>query len=147
MHIRMALSLASFLMLLVSSLAYSIDNPDAPDLVSEFESREQPLIEAADNSTGYRDALLAYTSYLEFLDKELNVVYKAVQSKLPKEKQQQLKQSQVSWLKYRDLEFKLIEDTWTKDDFGTSSAITRGQHKAAIVRARVIQLMHYTRSL
>lgn len=139
-------NIACFLMLL-SSLAYSIDNPDAPDLVSEFESREQPLIEVADNSTGYRDALLAYTSYLEFLDKELNLVYKAVQSKLPKEKQQQLKQSQVSWLKYRDLEFKLIEDTWTKDDFGTSSAVTRGQHKAAIVRARVIQLMHYARSL
>lgn len=105
------------------------------------------MIDAAENATGYRDGLLAYTSYLEFLDKELNTAYKTVRAKLPEDKQQQLKLSQVSWLKYRDLEFNLIENTWTKDGYGTSSSVARGQHKAAIVRARIIQLMHYTRSL
>lgn len=131
---------------LFSSSVNAIDNPDAPDLVSEFEVREKPLIDSAENSAGYRPSLVAYTDYLEFLDKELNVIYKTLQAKLPIDKQQQLKQSQIAWLKYRDLEFALIESTWTKADFGTSSSITRGQFKAAIVRNRIIQLMHYTRT-
>lgn len=147
MPLRIVFYIAGFSMFLLSSLAAALDNPDAPNLVADFEARERPLVETIKDVAGYREELLAYTGYLEFLDKELNAVYKTVQSRLPQENQQQLKQSQISWLRYRDLEFALIEATWTKDDFGTSSGMTRGQHKAAIVRARVIQLMHYTTSL
>lgn len=147
MPLRIVFYIAGFSMFLLSSLAAALDNPDAPNLVADFEARERPLVETIEDVAGYREGLLAYTGYLEFLDKELNAVYKTVQSRLPQENQQQLKQSQISWLRYRDLEFALIEATWTKDDFGTSSGMTRGQHKAAIVRARVIQLMHYTTSL
>lgn len=129
-----------------SSFANAIDNPDAPDLVAEFETREKPLVDSAENTNGYRASLVAYTDYLNFLDKELNAVYKTLQAKLPADKQQQLKLSQVAWLKYRDLEFALIENAWTKADFGSSSSITRGQFKANIVRDRVIQLMHYARA-
>jgi uncharacterized protein YecT (DUF1311 family) len=127
---------------LISSFANAIDNPDAPDLVAEFETREKPLLDSAENTNGYRASLVAYTDYLNFLDKELNAVYKNLQAKLPADKQQQLKLSQVAWLKYRDLEFALIENTWTKADFGSSSSITRGQFKATIVRDRVVQLMY-----
>lgn len=147
MPLRIVFYIAGFSMFLLSSLAAALDNPDAPNLVADFEARERPLVETIEDVAGYREGLLAYTDYLEFLDKELNAVYKTVQSRLPQENQRQLKQSQISWLRYRDLEFALIEATWTKDDFGTSSGMTRGQHKAAIVRARVIQLMHYTTSL
>lgn len=129
-----------------SNFANAIDNPDLPDLVAEFETREKPLLESAVNTNGYRASLVAYTDYLNFLDKELNTAYKNLQAKLPADKQQQLKQSQVAWLKYRDLEFALIENAWTKADFGSSSSITRGQFKANIVRDRAIQLMHYTRA-
>jgi uncharacterized protein YecT (DUF1311 family) len=126
--------------------ANAIDNPDAPDLISEFEIKEKPLIESAESSTGYRASLSAYTDYLSFLDKELNALYKNLQAKLPAEKQQQLKQSQIAWLEYRDLEFAFVEDNWNKADFGSSSSITRGQFKANIVRERVIQLMNYARA-
>lgn len=147
MNLNIIPNVAIFLILMLGNVASAVDNPDAPNLVADFEARERPLVETIEDVAGYREGLLAYTDYLEFLDKELNAVYKTVQSRLPQENQRQLKQSQISWLRYRDLEFALIEATWTKDDFGTSSGMTRGQHKAAIVRARVIQLMHYTTSL
>lgn len=144
-----ALAVLCFLWLLMfSGLSLAVDNPDAPDLLAAFEAKEKSIIAAAENpNNGYRDSLLAYTNYLEFLDKELNVVYQALQAKLPSDKQQQLKQAQLNWLKYRDLEFVLIENTWTKADFGSSSSITRGQYKTTIVRTRVIQLMHYAKAI
>lgn len=132
---------------LSSAFANAIDNPDAPDLVAEFKVREKPLINAAEASAGYHPGLVTYTNYLEFLDKELNGIYKTLRAKLPADKQRQLKQSQIAWLKYRDLEFALIDKTWVPADFGSSSSITRGQFKANIVRERVIQLMHYARAL
>lgn len=144
--IFLLLKISALVLAIVSGFANAIDNPDAPDLVAEFETREKSLLDSAENSSGYRASLMAYTDYLNFLDKELNAVYKNLQAKLPADKQQKLKQSQVAWLKYRDLEFTLIENTWTKADFGSSSSITRGQFKANIVRDRVIQLMHYARA-
>jgi uncharacterized protein YecT (DUF1311 family) len=144
--ISLLLKVIAFALTIFSSFANAIDNPDAPDLVAEFEAREKPLVDSAEKTNGYRASLVAYTDYLNFLDKELNTAYKNLQAKLPADKQQQLKQSQVAWLKYRDLEFALIENAWTKADFGSSSSITRGQFKANIVRDRAIQLMHYTRA-
>lgn len=139
---------AAVLLMMLGNLSYAIDNPDAPDLIAAFEAKEKPILATAENpDNGYRASLVAYTDYLTFLEKELNTVYKALQSKLPKDKQDGLKQSQVNWLKYRDSEFFLIEGVWTKENFGSSSSITRGQYKASIVRDRVIQLMQYTKSV
>lgn len=140
------LKFAALLLIVLSGTASAIDNPDAPDYVAEFEAREKSLVAVAENSDGYRASAIAYTDYLNFLDAELNAVYKALQAKLPKDQQQQLKQSQINWLKYRDLEFAFIEDNWSKADFGSSSSITRGQFKASIVRDRIIQLMHYAKT-
>ncbi len=139
--------LAILVLVLFSNFTFAIDNPDAPDLIAEFEAREEPLIAAIEkptNTTG--DYSVAYANYLKFLDKELNAVYKTLRTKLTVDKQKQLKASQVRWLKYRDLEFTFIDGTWTNKDFGTSSAISRGQYKASVVRDRVIQLMHYAKT-
>lgn len=142
---RVCKSLVIAFLAISCNWAFAIDNPDAPDLVAEFKAREQSLIAAAENpNNGYRDYLLAYTNYLEFLDEELNTVYQNLRSKLPEDQKKQLKDSQVNWIKYRDLEFTFIENTWTKADFGSSSSISRGQYKASVVRNRVIQLMHYS---
>ena len=141
------LGIAALELVLFCNLTLAIDNPDAPDLIAEFEAREKPLITAIEkptNTTG--DYAASYASYLKFLDKELNTAYKTLRTKLPDDKQKQLKAAQVSWIKYRDLEFAFIESTWTNKDFGTSSAISRGQYKASVVRDRVIQLMHYAKT-
>ena len=141
------LAIAAFILVIINNPAFAIDNPDAPDLMAEFEIREKPLLAAIDSpSNTTRDYVLAYTHYLEFLDRELNQVYQGLRAKLPHDKQKQLKSSQVKWLKYRDTEFAFIDNTWTAAAFGSSSSISRGQYKAAVVRDRVMQLMHYARN-
>ena len=139
------LAMAALALILFSNPSFAVDNPDAPHLVAQFETREKPFIAAIEKpSNTTADYSVAYANYLKFLDKELNTIYKTLRAKLPEEKQ--LKASQLSWIKYRDLEFTFIDKTWTNKDFGTSSAISRGQYKAGVVRSRVVQLMGYSRA-
>ncbi len=145
-HAFLLPSIVVFIGLFFTTPANAIDNPDAPDLIAEFEAREKPLIKKAHEAAGYNPGIIAYRDYLNFLDKELNVIYKTLHAKLPAEQQRQLKQSQLAWLKHRDLEFSLIDNTWKQPDFGSSSSITRGQFKASLIRSRIIQLMHYARA-
>lgn len=52
--------------------AYAIDNPDAPNLISEFKVNEKHYLKAIGNPTnGTRDAIRAYHEYKIFLDKNL----------------------------------------------------------------------------
>lgn len=138
------LGIAALTIVLFSNLTFAIDNPDAPDLVAEFELREKSFVAAIQKPTNTTtDFSIAYADYQDFLDKELNKVYKTLRKNLPADKQKQLKTSQVSWLKYRDLEFTFIDSTWNNIDFGSSSAISRGEYRASLLRSRVVQLMHY----
>lgn len=138
------LGLAALTVVLFSNLTFAIDNPDAPDLLAEFELREKSFVAAIEKPTNTTtDYSIAYANYQDFLDKELNKVYKTFRTMLPADKQKQLKTSQVSWLKYRDLEFAFIDSTWNNIDFGSSSVISRGQYRASLIRNRVVQLMHY----
>lgn len=138
------LGLAALTVVLFSNLTFAIDNPDAPDLLAEFELREKSFVAAIEKPTNTTtDYSIAYANYQDFLDKELNKVYKTLRTMLPAHKQKQLKTSQVSWLKYRDLEFAFIDSTWNNIDFGSSSVISRGQYRASLIRNRVVQLMHY----
>lgn len=138
------LGLAALTVVLFSNLTFAIDNPDAPDLLAEFELREKSFVAAIEKPTNTTtDYSIAYANYQDFLDKELNKVYKTLRTMLPADKQKQLKTSQVSWLKYRDLEFAFIDSTWNNIDFGSSSVISRGQYRASLIRNRVVQLMHY----
>lgn len=142
------LGIATLTFMFFSNPIFAIDNPDAPDLIAEFEVRERPFIIAIENPNNTsQDYAAAYTSYLKFLDKELNTVYPILRKKLPQAQQKHLKAAQISWIKHRDLEFAFIDKTWTNIDSGTSSSISRGQYKATVVRTRVIQLMHYAKTL
>lgn len=139
------------LIFLVFSLAmhaaYALDNPDAPDLVGEFEAREQVLLKAVNNpDNGARANLIAYDDYLAFLDAELNNAYKLVQSKLSKDRQQELKKSQQNWILFRDAEFAWIKNNWTNQDFGSSAGLSRGSYRCSIVRDRVSQLLNYAKN-
>ncbi|MGK0442711.1 MAG: hypothetical protein ACJA0N_002530 [Pseudohongiellaceae bacterium] len=127
--------------------AYAIDNPDAPDLIGEFEKREIIYLTAIDNpQNSTRDFLIAYDNYLIFLDKELNKASEVVKSKLPQARKSELIAAQLYWIKYRDAEFELIKNTWTRKDFGSSAGISRGDYRASIVKGRVIQLLHYAKN-
>jgi len=127
--------------------AYAIDNPEAPDLIGEFEKREIIYLTAIDNpQNSTRDFLVAYDNYLIFLDEELNKASDKLNSKLPEARKSELIAAQQHWIKYRDAEFELIRSTWTRKDFGSSAGISRGDYRTSIVKDRVIQLLHYTKN-
>jgi len=127
--------------------ACALDNPDAPDLIAEFQQREQVYLAAIDNpKNSTRDFLIAYDDYLLFLDKELHKASEVMMLTLPEARKLELMASQQNWIKYRDTEFKLIENTWTRTDFGSSSGISRGDFRTSIVKDRIMQLLHYAKS-
>lgn len=129
---------------LLTTLTYAIDNPDAPDYIGEFKSREKAFIDKIDNPKNTnQDYLVAYNDYLIFLDKELNAAYNLLIPKLQKNQREELKNSQKKWLKFRDAEFEFIINNWTRDNFGSSAWLSRGDYRTAIVRERVMQLLHY----
>ena len=127
--------------------AYAIDNPDAPDLIGEFEKREIIYLTAVDNpKNSTRGFLVAYDNYLIFLDEELNKAFEVTKSNLQEARRPELTAAQLHWIKYRDAEFELIKNTWTRKDFGSSAGISRGDYRTSIVRNRVIQLLHYAKN-
>jgi len=135
-----------FFSLLINPV-FAIDNPDAPDLIGEFEVREQFFLKEINNPhNGSRDYLVAYENYQEFLDDELNKAYRLIRSRLPPERQQELIDSQRYWVKFRDAEFKLIKNTWTRQGFGSSAGISRGSYRCTIIKNRVLQLLHYAKN-
>jgi len=133
---------------LLMNTVFAIDNPDSPDLIGEFEKQENSFLKAINNpQNGSRDYLVAYDDYIKFLDDELNRAYFLVKSGLSMERQQELENSQRNWTKFRDAEFRLIKNTWTRQNFGSSAGMSRGSYRSMVVKNRVLQLLHYAKNL
>ena|SRR3989304_7266975 len=79
-------------------------------------------------------------------DKELNVVYQMLMSKLTSSEKVTLKKAQIEWIKFRDLEFKNIDSIYDKLQ-GTMYIPMRVNEKMQIVRTRVLQLDGYDQLL
>ena len=137
------------ILLLTASLtlntACAVDNPDAPNLIGQFKISEQTYLNAINNpKNGTRDTIRAYHEYKLFLDKELDKTYRNLKSKLSTERQKELKTSQLQWIKFRDAEFRLINNNWDRASFGSSFAVSRGEYSSTIVRNRLMQLFNYS---
>lgn len=131
----------------ITASCQAVDNPDAPDYVSDFKQRAQPFEMAIhQQAMTTQDSLKAYADYEQFLDKELNKTYKLVLTKLGAEQQAKIKESQRNWIKYRDSEFDLIADNWTAKNFGSSAVLSRGAYRTTIIRDRVTLLLNYLKN-
>jgi uncharacterized protein YecT (DUF1311 family) len=131
------------LLLLAVSPAFALDNPDAPNHLTAFASREAPYLERANRASTTADMREAWADYEAFLDQELNVAYSGLMGRLGDRERMILRESQRKWLTYRDAEFDLIRENWSRERFGSSAVLSRGQYRTAIVRARVLQLYGY----
>jgi len=136
-----------FIMMFYAAAASAIDNPDAPDLVNDF------LMQAGKYETkitqvkgGTQDYISTYAEYEQFLDKEINRAYKLLMANLDTKSKEALKNSQRNWLKYRDAEFEFIATNWNAKNFGSSSVISRGDYKTAIVKSRIVSLFNYIKN-
>jgi uncharacterized protein YecT (DUF1311 family) len=148
-HVKKAgvVMLAFVCVLSTLAYAYAIDNPDAPDYIGEFASREKQYVDKMnDPKNTDRAYLMAYEEYLRFLDGELNAAYKLLMTKLPEAQRETFKKSQRKWLQFRDAEFEFISDNWTRNNFGSSAGISRGAYRSDVVKSRVLQMLQYARN-
>ncbi|MDO6545535.1 lysozyme inhibitor LprI family protein [Photobacterium sanguinicancri] len=129
-----------------STLVFALDNPDSPDLLSELELNSKKYLDSIDRADGYRASIIAYDDYQGFLDKELNKAYEILMKSLSKNEAKMLERSQNSWLKHRELEFEFINKNWTRENFGSSSSLSRGSYKCSVLKSRLIQLLNYNKN-
>ena len=136
--------LLSFCVIIMGTSSSAIDNPDAPDYVAEFRSRSKTYESAIHHEAQTtQDYVNAYAAYERFLDEELNNAYRSLMDRLDEKARERLIQSQENWLKYRETEFEFIVTNWSIENFGSSSAISRGAYRTTLIRDRVILLLHY----
>jgi uncharacterized protein YecT (DUF1311 family) len=125
----------------------AIDNPDAPDYLGEFETRTAPIeLSIINNSQTTLDYVEGYKKLESSLDKELNSAYQQLMAKLELEQKEMLKKSQRQWITFRDKEFSFIGNNWSRQNFGSSSAISVGAYRTQLIRNRTRQLLTYLKN-
>jgi uncharacterized protein YecT (DUF1311 family) len=132
--------------LLAAGAARAIDNPDAPDRTAEFLAREHPYEERVSEQAGAAAQGSAAADYAKFLDAELNRAYEQLNQQLDDDARRGLLQSQRQWLKFRDAEYRFIGRNWTRQNFGSSSSLSRDAYRAALVKQRILTLLDYQRN-
>jgi uncharacterized protein YecT (DUF1311 family) len=75
-------------------------------------------------------------------DKELNRAYKKLMAGLDAEEKQNLKNSQLEWLKHRDLEYKLIGSVYAHKE-GTMYIPVRAMNILTLTKNRALELNSY----
>ncbi len=75
-------------------------------------------------------------------DAELNRIYNALKTTLSDEQKTALKNSQLKWLQYRDLEFAFIDRLYPEKK--RANATLRAKDRLQIVRDRVLELRGYS---
>ena len=126
--------------------ALSIDNPDAPDLRSVFVARAQGFEQrlADEGNDIARNKLAA--EYTEFLGREINTAYGLLVKRLDGPSRAALLSSQRQWEIYRSAEQRFIAKSWTRENFGSSAAISRADYRNAVLRQRAETLLDYLRN-
>jgi uncharacterized protein YecT (DUF1311 family) len=113
---------------------------------SEEKEKKHPIdiwlekcMEKGDYTT---DAMVSCGSQaLDKWDKELNRIYKELIKKLSPEERELLKQSQLQWVKFRDAEFKFLDNLYL--GIGTMIPVMIMGEKLDIVSRRVKMLEAY----
>jgi uncharacterized protein YecT (DUF1311 family) len=75
-------------------------------------------------------------------DEELNTLYGKLMSALDIEGKKNLKQSQIAWLKHRDLEYKVIESVYAPK-MGSMYTNIRAMNILTLTKNRALELKSY----
>jgi len=124
----------------------AIDNPDVPDFVGAFEVQCAQYESKVRTASDTNKITEAYGSYMTFLDRELNKAYEGLLKHVSGDARETLVTSERKWIQYRDSEDAFIIANWNVQNFGTSSAISRSDYRADIVKQRVVTLLHYLKN-
>ena len=134
-------------LLLAATTAAAVTNSDAPAHVDAFEKRMAPYQERIRSGKTTLAMDRAMREMAEALDEELNSAYEKLMQRLPDTQRSALRASQRRWLAYRDAEFAFLSGAFTRESHGSSSVLTVGQARNALVRARVETLLSYLEAL
>jgi uncharacterized protein YecT (DUF1311 family) len=161
---KLFFSLATLLVLFAISFAHSSDfttkiKNDFPPLskfkdIEEFESHYREYIQTClDNSDGGTRGIPCLIGY-EMWDRELNFYYKELYGKLDNSGKKALKQSQIAWLKERDLSIRfnsILLDRVYQEKQGTMYSLMRAgdadKMMVPIVKQRALYLKNASKLL
>lgn len=124
-----------------------IVNPDVPNHVGAFHERmaayQQRILDGRTTLSMDR----ASGSMAEALDDELNEAYRRVMARLSEPQQSALRASQRQWLHYRDAEYAFLDQTFTREVYGSSYALALTGARNALVYERAEELWGYLEQL
>lgn len=143
-HIMKYLTLA---LLLFTTIAGAVTNPDTPDYVAAFAKRMAPYQERVRGAPTTLAMNQASVAMGQALDRELNSAYEKLMGRLSADQQSALRASQRRWLKYRDAEFAFLDQAVTRQSHGSSAGLTIGNARNALVYSRVEELWSYLEEL
>lgn len=143
--------------ILISLNLFAFENKDIDsflklesfETVEEFESYINKYTqECLDNGFGGTGSISCFVSY-ELWDKELNIYYKKLMSKLTAKEKELLKESQKKWLEFRDktIEFNSLMLDRNYDQEGTMFLLARvsvaDSDISEIIKNRVLYLKNW----
>ena len=137
------LKLVALILLILCGTSSAIDNPDIPNLVAEFESRARVFEGETWGETPHSSLK---EGYQEFLLSELDRAYVRLTDKLRGEARRKFVVSQLQWEKYKESEFKFIDENWQPATFGSSYRVSRFEYRAVILKARIVVLLNYAQN-
>lgn len=131
---------ALILALLWPLSATSIDDPESPDLVAEFQARSSSLESAVADAAG-GDISVELGAWIQFLEEELDLANAELAAALPCAERELLARSQAAWRKMQDAEIEFARALWTQERFGSSFRLSIGLSRASNLEFRIQQLL------
>ena len=144
---RTVIALSVILILAFSMYTLSVDNPDAIDYVGNFQTQYERHMAEFSNKVTAREMVEKLKEIELFCDSELNKAYRLLRSELSQVNQEDLKRSQVKWIKFRDDEFNFQSNLFIYEKFGSFASVDIGLARVQIIQNRVVNLYGYLRKL
>jgi len=142
------LSLFLFAALALSALPYPSLNSAVSAAESENEKHEIDIFvdKAMDKDPSTAGMIKAMDEGEKLWDAELNKYYKLLSEKLDKESKAALKKAQLAWITFRDAEFAMIADIYSKQE-GTMYRVIAVSLRMEVVKRRALDLKNLYQEL
>ncbi|EKD68947.1 MAG: hypothetical protein ACD_47C00350G0002 [uncultured bacterium] len=121
-----------------------------PALAAESESRKHEIDifvdKAMDKDPSTAGMIKAMDEGEKLWDAELNKYYKLLSEKMDKESKAELKKAQLAWITFRDAEFAMIADIYSKQE-GTMYRVIAVSLRMEVVKRRALDLKNLYQEL
>jgi hypothetical protein len=122
-------------LLICASILGAVDNPDAPDDLSES-PRATAHEQAVEHAAG-GNASAEIGAWLAFLEGELAQAQQALSAALSAEEQTRLQRAQSQWRAHFDADEDLIRTIRSRERAGSSAPLSAGLERAAALQQRI----------